>query len=236
MKVASRRRAALCWPTMGSSARGRAGDRPSCRRHRRPTHGETSTRVPWRWPWARLLQRVFGFAVLVCDCCGGRRRLLGAVTDPHAGAGVMGGGARGPRNVPSDSYVPTSIAQPVPRRLPSPNTSRTCILARCSPASLGVFGAPSTSISRTQESVRVTPLIPGAVRSLVGSLRTVWSSMEWTGHTRAGPGPARSAREDAPQDVTAGAESVARSAAGSPDIRLVPGRSAWRRVQHPAGI
>ena len=41
-----RRRADLCWPTMGSSARGRAGDRPSCRSHRRPTHGETSTRAP----------------------------------------------------------------------------------------------------------------------------------------------------------------------------------------------
>jgi hypothetical protein len=29
-----------------------------------------------------LLQRVFGFEVLVCDRCGGR--LLGAVTEPHA--------------------------------------------------------------------------------------------------------------------------------------------------------
>jgi hypothetical protein len=42
----SRRRADLCWPTMGSSARGRAGDRPSFRSHRRPTHGETSTHAP----------------------------------------------------------------------------------------------------------------------------------------------------------------------------------------------
>jgi hypothetical protein len=41
-----RRRADLCWPTRGSPARGRAGDRPSCRRHRRPTHGETWTRAP----------------------------------------------------------------------------------------------------------------------------------------------------------------------------------------------
>jgi len=41
-----RRRADLCWPTMGSSARGRAGDRPSFRSHRRPPHGETSTRAP----------------------------------------------------------------------------------------------------------------------------------------------------------------------------------------------
>jgi hypothetical protein len=27
---------------------------------------------------------VFGFDVLVCDRCGGRRRLLGAVTESHA--------------------------------------------------------------------------------------------------------------------------------------------------------
>jgi hypothetical protein len=39
---------------------------------------------PRRWSWARLLQRVFGFEVLVCDRCGGSRRILGAVTEPHA--------------------------------------------------------------------------------------------------------------------------------------------------------
>jgi hypothetical protein len=31
-----------------------------------------------------LLQRVFGFAVLVCDRCGGPRRILGAVMEPAA--------------------------------------------------------------------------------------------------------------------------------------------------------
>jgi hypothetical protein len=31
-----------------------------------------------------LLQRVFGFQVLVCDRCGGPRRILGAVTEPDA--------------------------------------------------------------------------------------------------------------------------------------------------------
>jgi hypothetical protein len=40
--------------------------------------------APRRWPWARLLQRVFGFEVLVCDRCGGRHRVLGAVTEPDA--------------------------------------------------------------------------------------------------------------------------------------------------------
>ena len=45
---------------------------------------DVDPRAPRRWPWARLLQRVFGFEVLVCDRCGGRRRVLGAVTEPHA--------------------------------------------------------------------------------------------------------------------------------------------------------
>jgi hypothetical protein len=40
--------------------------------------------IPRRWPWARLLQRVFGFEVLVCDRCGGPRRILGVVTEPPA--------------------------------------------------------------------------------------------------------------------------------------------------------
>jgi hypothetical protein len=31
-----------------------------------------------------LLQRVFGFEVLVCDRCGGRRRILDAVTEINA--------------------------------------------------------------------------------------------------------------------------------------------------------
>jgi hypothetical protein len=48
------------------------------------SRGDVDPRAPRRWPWARLLQRGFGFAVLGCDRCGGRRRILGAVTDPHA--------------------------------------------------------------------------------------------------------------------------------------------------------
>ena len=32
----------------------------------------------------RLLHRVFAIEVLVCDRCGGPRRILGAVTDPPA--------------------------------------------------------------------------------------------------------------------------------------------------------
>jgi hypothetical protein len=42
------------------------------------------TPPPRRWPWARLLQRVFGVEVLVCDRCGGPRRILEVVTEPAA--------------------------------------------------------------------------------------------------------------------------------------------------------
>ncbi|HEV8306093.1 MAG TPA: hypothetical protein VGW35_00380 [Methylomirabilota bacterium] len=31
-----------------------------------------------------MLRRVFAIQVLVCDRCGGARRILGAVTEPHA--------------------------------------------------------------------------------------------------------------------------------------------------------
>ena len=53
-----------------------------------PGHDDTSAdagaRSPGRWPWARLLRRVFAIQVLVCERCGGARRILGAVTEPHA--------------------------------------------------------------------------------------------------------------------------------------------------------
>jgi hypothetical protein len=40
--------------------------------------------VSRRWSWARLLRRVFALDVLVCARCAGPRRILGAVTEPHA--------------------------------------------------------------------------------------------------------------------------------------------------------
>jgi len=45
---------------------------------------DAGARSPGRWPWARLLRRVFAIQVLVCERCGGARRILGAVTEPHA--------------------------------------------------------------------------------------------------------------------------------------------------------
>jgi hypothetical protein len=40
--------------------------------------------VARRWPWAQLLRRVFAMELLVRPRCGGLRRILGAVTEPHA--------------------------------------------------------------------------------------------------------------------------------------------------------
>ena len=45
---------------------------------------DAGARSPGRWTWARLLRRVFAIQVLVCARCGGARRILGAVTEPHA--------------------------------------------------------------------------------------------------------------------------------------------------------
>jgi hypothetical protein len=47
--------------------------------------------VPRRWPWAQLLRRVFAIQVLVCPRCGGPRRILGAVTEPHAVRRLLAG-------------------------------------------------------------------------------------------------------------------------------------------------
>jgi hypothetical protein len=45
---------------------------------------DAGARAPRRWPWARLLHRVFGIEVLVCPRCAGPRRIVGVVTDPPA--------------------------------------------------------------------------------------------------------------------------------------------------------
>jgi len=60
----------------------------------RPTPDDTSAdagaRSRGRWTWARLLRRVFAIQVLVCERCGGPRRILGAVTEPHAVRRLLG--------------------------------------------------------------------------------------------------------------------------------------------------
>jgi Putative transposase/Transposase zinc-binding domain len=49
-----------------------------------PADAQAAAPGPRRWPWARLLRRVFAIEILVCPRCGGPRRILGAVTEPHA--------------------------------------------------------------------------------------------------------------------------------------------------------
>ena len=83
------RRAGRCSPTMGCSPRAPAGARPWCRRRRRPPRGRGPG--PRRWPWARLVGRVFAIEGL--GLCGlrGPRRMLGAVGERHAVRRLLGG-------------------------------------------------------------------------------------------------------------------------------------------------
>ena len=62
----------------------RKGARRSFRRRRLTTTRGRGRAIPRRWPWARLLHRVFAIQVLLCDRCRGPRRILGAVTEPDA--------------------------------------------------------------------------------------------------------------------------------------------------------
>jgi Putative transposase len=62
-------------PTAASGDAGRAPERP-------PGSGRLS--------WATLLRRVFAIEILVCPHCGGARRILGAVTEPHAVRRLLG--------------------------------------------------------------------------------------------------------------------------------------------------
>ena len=39
------------------------------------------SRRPYRFPWAQLLRRVFLVDVLRCARCGGRRKILAAITE-----------------------------------------------------------------------------------------------------------------------------------------------------------
>ena len=55
----------------------------------KPSTTQQAGDVPNRLPWADLLRRVFLVDVLRCTRCGGRRRVLEAVTDPAAAARIL---------------------------------------------------------------------------------------------------------------------------------------------------
>jgi hypothetical protein len=70
-----------------------------------------------RLPWADLLKKVFAIDVFVCDRCGGRRRILAAITEPVAVRAILehvGLSARAPpiapaRPPPQDQLEPTCV-------------------------------------------------------------------------------------------------------------------------------
>ena len=55
--------------------------RHSCPISQTDTYGKSRKPRRKRYAWAELLRRVFLFDALLCDACGGRRRLLAFITD-----------------------------------------------------------------------------------------------------------------------------------------------------------
>ncbi|MGE4606418.1 MAG: transposase [Myxococcota bacterium] len=70
-----------------------SGDGQPGQRHRSepnaPTESAPTRRPPRRNPWADLLQRVFEIDVLCCPNCGGRMRVLAAITDPAVAQNIL---------------------------------------------------------------------------------------------------------------------------------------------------
>jgi hypothetical protein len=67
----------------------RAAIVPAAPRHAQPA-GPELPRASGRLPRATLLRRVFAIEVLVCPRCAGPRRIVGAVTEPHAVRRLLG--------------------------------------------------------------------------------------------------------------------------------------------------
>jgi hypothetical protein len=61
------------------------------------------------YSWAQLMRRVIGIDVLLCDRCGGRRKVLTFLTDPGGDVGVLGGGDAG--------IAVWNVYAPFPRKL-----------------------------------------------------------------------------------------------------------------------
>lgn len=74
----------------GVDVRRRLAERQRRQRLRVPNGGGKRSSARLRLPWAALLQRVFGYSVLVCLQCFGPRLVLAAIHDPAAIARVLG--------------------------------------------------------------------------------------------------------------------------------------------------
>jgi len=78
-----------------------------------PAESAPAARRTGRHPWAELLQRVFEIDVLCCPNCGGKMRILAAITDPDVARRILeclSLPARAPPNAPAEF----SERQPVP--------------------------------------------------------------------------------------------------------------------------
>ena len=77
------------------------------------TESAPAARRSRRHPWAELLQRVFEIDVLCCPNCGGRMRILAAITDPEAARRILeclSLPARAPPNAPAEFSDRTPMA------------------------------------------------------------------------------------------------------------------------------
>jgi len=54
-----------------------------------PSESAPALRRPRRHPWADLMQRVFQIDVLCCPSCGGKMRILAAITDPDVARSIL---------------------------------------------------------------------------------------------------------------------------------------------------
>jgi hypothetical protein len=132
--------------------------------------------VPRRWPWARLLQRVFGFEVLVCDRCGGRRRILGAVTEPHAVRGSSRRWGWRPsrrRGGPPPPPDPRSVAPPRGAAVPVCSPARG-VPGLMSPTSLRLAGP----LRRALHSALRNDATPRRDDATLGGHQAVWRGQE----------------------------------------------------------
>ncbi len=77
------------------------------------TESAPAARRSRRHPWAELLQRVFEIDVLCCPNCGGKMRILAAITDPEAARRILECLSLPPR-APPNAPAAFSEREPMP--------------------------------------------------------------------------------------------------------------------------
>ena len=74
-----------------------------------PAEPPVKSKRPTRIPWADLLQKVFAIDVFSCDRCGGRRRIISAITDEATAHKIL-----------AHVGLPTCAPDLLPARAPPP--------------------------------------------------------------------------------------------------------------------